>query len=80
MYDVDRIFEDTQYQAGENIVSVADSDLGSVKTQGVPERFGTLGTVRHTGMRMDARNEEIVLHELGLSPDELGRLKARGMT
>ncbi len=77
IYTIEDIFEDPQYRARENIVSVPDPDFGTVQMQGaVPRMTRTPGKVRHPGRELGADNDEIYVGELGLSRAELSRLKA----
>ena len=77
IYTIEDIFDDPQYRARENIVSVPDPDFGTVRMQGaVPRMTRTPGKVRHPGRELGADNDEIYRGELGLTPAELSRLKA----
>ena len=77
IYTIEDIFDDPQYRARENIVSVPDPDFGTVRMQGaVPRMTRTPGKVRHPGRGLGADNDEIYRGELGLTPAELSRLKA----
>ncbi len=58
-------------------MSVADSELGSVRMQGVVPRFSeTPGVVRHAGPSIGQHNEE-VYGGLGLTAAEIAALRAR---
>ena len=74
------IFKDPHYAARETIVPVPDIDFGRVRMQNVTPRLTrTPGRVRHAGKDLGADNEAIYCGELGLSPDELARLKTRSV-
>ena len=74
------IFKDPHYAARETIVSVPDADFGQVRMQNAtPRMTRTPGRVRHAGKGHGEDNEAIYCGELGLSREELGRLKAAGV-
>ncbi len=80
VYDVAQIFEDPQYRARRDIVSVPDDELGMVRMQNAfPFLSRTPGTVRHAGARLGAHNQEILGGEIGLSDAEIERLKDEGV-
>ncbi len=80
VYDVRDIFQDPQYAARGNIVSVPDNDFGSVKMQSAIPRFlRTPGEVRHSGGDLGQDNEAVFCGELGLSKRELAELSAEGI-
>jgi len=77
IYDIADVFDDPQFKARQAIVAVPDSELGSVRMQGVVPRFSeTPGTVRHAGPTIGEHNKE-VYEGLGLTATEIARLKAR---
>lgn len=77
IYDIADVFADPQFIARDAIVRVPDSELGSVRMQGVVPRFSeTPGNVRRAGPAMGEHNEEIY-GALGLSQQEVADLKAR---
>ncbi|NQW54363.1 MAG: CoA transferase [Rhodospirillales bacterium] len=77
IYDIADVFADPQFEARQAIVRVPDSELGSVRMQGVVPRFSeTPGVVRHAGPAMGQHNEE-VYGGLGLSAAEIADLRAR---
>jgi len=76
VYDVRRIFGDPQYAAREAIVEVPDPDFGRLRMQGVvPKLSRTPGRVVHPGLDRGAHNDEIYGGLLGLSADDLARLR-----
>ena len=78
-YSVAQIFEDEQYQARENIVSVPDDRFGSVRMQNVVPRLSdTPGHIEHAGRAMGADNREVFVDRLGLSEAELDQLVRDG--
>lgn len=75
VYTVEDIVADPHYQARENIVSVPDDDLGSVRMQGVtPVMSRTPGSVRWPGGRRGEFNEEYFRGTLGVDGDEYDSL------
>ena len=80
VYDVQRIVEDPHYRARDNIISVADPDLGSVRMHGVTPKFSrTPGCVRHTARDKGHDNEAFYRTFLGLSQDEFEQLQHDGI-
>lgn len=80
VYDVGQIFDDPHYQAREDIVKVADSELGAVKMQNVfPFLSRTPGGIKHAGPRLGEHNDDILGGELGIGTDELAALRAAGV-
>jgi formyl-CoA transferase len=79
IYDIADIFNDPQYQALNSIVTVPDEDLGPIKMQNVMFRMSeTPGRIRWPGRRLGQDNEE-VYGELGIGPDRLAELRAKGV-
>jgi formyl-CoA transferase len=77
VYDIGQIFEDPQYQARNDIITVSDDELGIVKMQNVfPVMSRTPGSVRHAAPRLGEHNQEILGDELGLSEAELAELRS----
>ena len=80
IYDIRNIFEDPQYQALNSITTVPDPELGPMKMQNVMFRMSeTPGKIRHTGHRKGADNESVYGELLGLNPEELKELSAKGV-
>ena len=80
VYDVAQIFDDPHYQARDDIVEIADGELGAVKMQNVfPFLSRTPGRIDHAGPRLGEHNEEILGGELGIGADELAALRAAGV-
>jgi crotonobetainyl-CoA:carnitine CoA-transferase CaiB-like acyl-CoA transferase len=77
IYDIADVFADPQLAARQAIVSVPDSELGSVRMQGVVPRFSeTPGAVRRAGPTLGEHNDD-VYGGLGLTATQIAALKAR---
>jgi crotonobetainyl-CoA:carnitine CoA-transferase CaiB-like acyl-CoA transferase len=75
IYDASDVFADPQFAAREAIVKVHDTQLGEVRMQCVVPRFSeTPGAVRRAGPALGEHNEE-VYKGLGLSNEDLARLR-----
>lgn len=80
VYGVDQIFADPHFRAREDIVTVADDELGEIKMQGVfPKMSRTPGHIRYAGQPKGSGNTSIYCGELGYSEEELALLKTRGV-
>jgi crotonobetainyl-CoA:carnitine CoA-transferase CaiB-like acyl-CoA transferase len=80
VYDVSDVFADEQYAARDNLVEVADEDVGTITTQGVvPKMTRTPGAIEHLGPRHGQHNEEVFGAELGLDPGTLDDLQEGGV-
>lgn len=78
IYDAADIFADPHFVARGTIVKVADDELGEVRMQCVVPRFSeTPASVRRTGPSLGQHNDE-VFGALGLSAEEIARLRAAG--
>ncbi|MFE0513443.1 CaiB/BaiF CoA transferase family protein [Streptomyces sp. NPDC058964] len=76
--DVRDVMRDPQYQALDTITAVEDPELGLLRMQNVLFRLSaTPGAIRWAG-RPHGADTEAVLTELGLTPAELGSLRAEG--
>jgi formyl-CoA transferase len=79
IYDVSQVIEDPQYQALESLVRIPDDDLGSVLMQNVMFRLSeTPGVIQFAGRRLGQDNER-VYGQLGLTPERLAELRAKGV-
>ena len=79
IYDVSDVMRDPQYAALQSIISVPDEELGPLKMQNVLFRMtGTPGRVRWPGRRL-GQDTQAVLAEIGLSPERVAELRARGI-
>ena len=73
-------FEDPHYAARENIVAVEDSELGTIRMQGiVPKLRDAPGAVRRAGPALGQHNAEVYEELLELSADEISTLKEKGI-
>jgi crotonobetainyl-CoA:carnitine CoA-transferase CaiB-like acyl-CoA transferase len=80
IYSIADIFEDPQYQARETITTVDDPKLGPARVQAaIPRLTATPGRVRHLGGDLGQDNRSVLVDELGVSPDELERLRRHGV-
>jgi crotonobetainyl-CoA:carnitine CoA-transferase CaiB-like acyl-CoA transferase len=78
-YTIDQIYQDPQYQARGDIIEIEDEDLGRLRmTNAFPFMSETPAQVRHPGQRKGQSNEEILCGELGVSKEELAKLKEEG--
>ena len=78
VYDVRGVLSDPQYQARGTAVTVPDDELGPIVMQNVLFRLSqTPGEIRWTGRRPGA-DTDAVLAELGLSTEEIDRLRQDG--
>lgn len=79
VYSVDQIFDDPQYRARNDIVDIADEELGTIRLQNAfPFMSRTPGEVRFAGPRLGQHNREILGDEIGLSDAEIDRLRQSG--
>ena len=79
VYDVRGILSDPQYAAIGTVQTVDDDELGPVKMQNVLFRLsGTPGGIRWAG-RPHGRDTEEVLEEIGVTPEQVQRLRERGI-
>mgnify|MGYP005850462357 CR=1 FL=1 len=80
IYSVADMFQDPQYQARENIISVEDPVDGEIKMCSVVPRLSlTPGRVESTGPEMGAHNIEVYRDLLGYSEEELAQMKSEGV-
>jgi len=80
VYDIQQIFTDLQYRARGTLVRVQDEDLGEVVLPDVQPRLSeTPGRIRHPGLPLGAANRDVFEGELGLTPEELERLREEGV-
>ncbi len=74
------IFEEEQFWARDTLMRVKDDRIGDLAVQGVlPRLSSTPGRIDHLGQPMGKHNDDFYLETLGLSRDELDRLKADGV-
>jgi crotonobetainyl-CoA:carnitine CoA-transferase CaiB-like acyl-CoA transferase len=80
VYKPSELLDDPQVRALDLITSVDDPDLGTMRMQNVMWRMGrTPGRIRSTGRALGADTAEVLVGELGVSPDELEALRSRGV-
>lgn len=78
IYTAADIADDPHYAARDNIVSVADEDLGSVPMPGViPKLSATPGRINFAGPPLGKHNDEIYGELLGKSATQMAELKAQ---
>jgi crotonobetainyl-CoA:carnitine CoA-transferase CaiB-like acyl-CoA transferase len=79
IYTVKDIFADPHYQARDDIVEVADADVGPLKMPAVFPLFSRgPGRVRWSGGDLGQHNTEVLQGLLGLTDDELAAARAEG--
>ena len=80
IYTAEDIVSDPHYAARDNLITVADEELGDVVMPGVvPKLQDTPGRVQHAGPPLGAHNDEIYQGLLQKSDAELAALKAAGV-
>ena len=72
------IFDDEHFKARENIVAVADNELGElIRMQNVVGKLSrTPGEIRHAGPKLGSSNRDVLIDQLGFDEAEL---KAAGL-
>jgi crotonobetainyl-CoA:carnitine CoA-transferase CaiB-like acyl-CoA transferase len=79
IYSIPEILDDPQFQSRELIASAPSTDVGPIRMQGVfPKMNETPGTIAWSGRPLGADNHMWLVEQLGLSEEELARLKAVG--
>ena len=79
VYDIAQIVDDPQYQAREDIVTIADEDLGPLRmTNAFPFLSETPARIRHAGPRLGQHTHEVLREDLGLSAEEIEHLARDG--
>ncbi len=80
IYDMRDVFDDPHFKARENIASIEDDELGSVRMQNVVAKLSrTPGRIEHAGPRLGEHTAEVLGEWLGLSEPELAELHAAGV-
>jgi len=78
--DIKQVFDNPHFRERENMVSVADEDLGTVRMQNVvPKLSRTPGAVRYAGPRLGEHSCEVYREWLDMTDDELAHLRAAGV-
>ena len=74
------IFEDPQFRARDQLVTVQDPEVGEITIPGVvPKLSKTPGRIKTLGQGLGASNGDIYGKLLGLSEADIADLKARGI-
>jgi crotonobetainyl-CoA:carnitine CoA-transferase CaiB-like acyl-CoA transferase len=72
VYSVADTFVDAQYRARDNVIAVADDELGTLRFQNVVGRLSlTPGGVDRPGPRLGEHNVEVLVERLGFDRAEL---------
>ena len=80
IYSIEDIFGDAQFAARENMFPVDDARAGAlVLPSAVPRLSETPPTFRHAGRALGADNDLVYGEWLGLSAEEVGGYRARGV-
>lgn len=80
VHSISDIFEDEQYAARDNIATVEDPELGTLRMQNVvPKLNRTPGRIRHAGARKGQHNREVFTDLLGLTESQLDDLRREGV-
>jgi len=80
VYDIADIMEDPHFKARHTFIDLPDPELGTVTMNAPTPRLSeTPGSVRWAGPPLGAHNREVYAGELGLTDQELERLKAGGI-
>jgi formyl-CoA transferase len=74
------LMEHPHILARDMVITLEDEDLGELRMQGVvPKLSVTPGQVRHAGQRLGQANAEVYGELLGMTPEELDELAAKGV-
>ena len=80
IYSIDEIFQDPQYAARGNILTMHDERVGELPIPNlVPRLSDTPGRVDRLGPRLGEHNAEVYQSLLGLGDDEMRRLADAGV-
>ena len=80
VYNTRQIVEDPHYRGREDILKVDDPELGQTRMLGVvPKLSETPGRVEHAGPTLGEHNSMIYGSWLGMSPEDIEALRARGV-
>lgn len=70
--DVAQVMADKHVQARDNIIALADSELGQIRMQNVVGKLSrTPGAISHAGPRIGEHNTEVLLSQLGCTEQQL---------
>lgn len=80
VYDIDQLFTDPQILHRHSLIKLEDKDFGKVTMPNVVAKFSrTPGTVKSTGPSQGEHNREIYSGKLGLTEEEMAKLKENGI-
>lgn len=80
VYAIDEIFDDPHYAHRGNILRVPDDRVGELAIPNVvPMLLGTPGRVNWLGPTLGSHTDEVMRDVLGVTPDQLADLHARGV-
>ncbi len=80
VYDIADVVADPHFRFRQSLLRVEDPDFGNLLMQNVLARFSSSkGVVRFTGRPSGADTDEILATTIGLNPDQLAELRARGV-
>jgi crotonobetainyl-CoA:carnitine CoA-transferase CaiB-like acyl-CoA transferase len=80
VYSIDEIFEDPQYQARENIAIIDDPRAGKVAIPNVvPRLSATPGSIEWLGPPLGSHTEAVLCGMLGISSEDLQKLRDKGV-
>ena len=80
VYDARDIVEDPHIRETEMLVEVPDEDLGPLLMHNVMWRMSeTPGRIRHTGRALGADTDSVLVGDLGMSADDVERLRDAGV-
>lgn len=80
VYNVADIMQDEHFKARNAIVDVDTEQFGTLKMQNcVPKMYGTHGEIKWAGAPLGKLNEEVYGEKLGLTPEDLAKLKEEGV-
>src|ERR671916_1170325 len=80
LFTAEDMLSNEQYAARENIVTVEDPEIGPFPMQNVVPRLSeTPGEVRWTGPKLGQHNDEVFKEVLGMTEENLDRLRERGI-
>lgn len=79
IYDIRDVLEDPQYTALDSITTVPDEELGPIRMQNVMFRLSaTPGRIRFAGRKVGADTEAVLSECLGIGPQQVAELRAKG--
>ena len=79
IYDIRDVLADPQYQALDSIITVPDEELGPIRMQNVMFRLSaTPGQIRFAGRKVGADTEAVLSECLGIDPERVAELRAKG--